>query len=177
MSKFVKGLLQQDLAKAVDSENTKEFLVVSLMGVPGVDNNVMRGELKEKGIKLLVVKNSLFRSVLREHDMSDAADLFQGPCAVAFGGDSVVDVAKELKDWGKKVKAMEVKGAFLDGTVLDAKGAENLASMPTRKELQGQVAGCIASPGAKLAGALKGPGSKIAGCLKTIIEKAEKEAA
>lgn len=177
MSKFVKGLLQQDLEQVLDSGKTQEFLVVSMMGVGGVDNNVMRGELKNKGIKLLVVKNSLFKRALKDHDMKQAADLFQGPCAVVFGGDSVVDVAKELKEWGKKIKVMEVKGAFLDGTLLDASAAANLASMPSRKELQGQVAGCVASPGAKLAGALLGPGALIAGCIKSVIEKAEKEAA
>lgn len=177
MSKFVKGLLQQNLGKILDDGNTKEFLVVSLMGVAGVDNNVMRGELKDKGINLLVVKNSLFRRALKDHHLEQAVGLFQGPCAVAFGGDSVVDVAKELKEWTKKIKVLEVKGACLDDAVLDAKAAADLADMPTRKELQGQVAGCVASPGAKLAGALLGPGALIAGCIKSVIEKAEKEAA
>ena len=71
---------------------------------------------------------------------------------------------------------VEVKGAFVDGTAFDAKGAVELAKMPNRVELQGQVVMLVRSPGAKVAGAIISPASKIAGCIKTIIEKAEKAA-
>lgn len=177
MSKYVKELIQGELEQRVADGNVREFIVFNVMGVSGVDNNVMRGELKEKGLEVFVVKNSLFKRALRSQDMESACDLFSGPCTVAYGGDSIVDAAKELVDWTKKVKAVELKGAFLDGTVLDAKGAKALAKMPNRRELQAQIAGCVMSPASQIAGALAGPSSKIAGCVKTLVEKAEKDAA
>ena len=178
MSKFVKGLIQTELNGLVDDRDIHEFMVVSVRGVPGVDNNTMRGELKEKGIRLIVVKNSLFRRVLRDHQMDSAAALFKGPCAITYGGDSIVDVAKEIVDWVKKIDAFEIKGAFLDGTVLDEQGAKDVAKMPSRRELQAQVAGCIMAPARNLAATILGPASGIAGCVQTIIDKAEeKEAA
>ncbi|MCF7974693.1 MAG: 50S ribosomal protein L10 [Phycisphaerae bacterium] len=177
MSKYVKELIQSEFEQKVADGDVREFIVFNVMGVPGVDNNVMRGELKQKGVEMFVVKNSLFRRALRSKDMESACGLFNGPCAVAFGGDSIVDAAKELVDWTKKVKAVKLKGAFLDGTVLDGDAAKELAKMPTRRELHGQIASCIMSPASQIAGALVGPSSKIAGCVKTIIEKAEKDAA
>jgi large subunit ribosomal protein L10 len=177
MSKYVKQLLQSQLEKKVESEQIRDFLVVTTKGVGGVENNVMRGALKEKGIRMLVVKNSLFRRVLHTQKMDSAVDLFNGPCAVVYGGDSIVDVAKEATDWARKLPTFEIRGAFVEGSAYDKSAAEQLSKMPTRIELQGRVVSCVLSPGAKLAGALKGPAGVIAGCLKTIIDKAEKQAA
>ncbi len=177
MSKYVKGLLQSELEKKIVDQNIREFLVVSIKGVSGTDNNLMRGELLQKGIGLNVVKNSLFKKALCSQDMETATALFEGPCAIVYGGDSIVDVAKEMIDWRKKDPLIEVKGAFLDGSAMDANGAEALSKMPTRTELLCQIAGLVQSPASRLAGLIGSPAQRIAGCVEAIAEGEEKEAA
>ncbi len=175
MSRFVKGLLKKQLEKKY--EGTNEFVVLSTEGVSGNDNNSMRGGLTEKGVAINVVKNSLMRLALKEMGLDNAAELFSaGPCTVAFGGDSVVDVAKEVVDWSKKIKAIELKGAYVDGEVLDHEGVVALSKMPSRIELQGQIVQIAQSPGSNVAGSIVAPASYIAGCVKTIVENAEEAA-
>jgi large subunit ribosomal protein L10 len=117
------------------------------------------------------------RRALEGKDMSSAVSLFlAGPCTVAYGGDSVVDIAKECVDWSKKVEAIGFKGGFVDGSVMDAEGVMVLAKLPNRSELQGTILLLARSPGAKVAGAVAGPGGIIAGCIKRLVESLEEAA-
>ncbi len=176
MSTYVKGLLQKELEKKFEA--VEDFLVVDTKGVGGNDNNEMRGVLKAKGIRLTVVKNALMSRALEGLGKPSAKSLFEvGPRAVAYGGDSIVDVAKELAEWGRKLEVISIKGAFVDGAVLDSDSAEALSKMPSRPELQGMVVMLANSPGSRIAGAAFGPGGIIAGCIKGLVEKLEKEAA
>ena len=175
MSRYVKGLVQSELERRF--EGISDFVVVNTIGVDGVTNNQIRGRLGAKGIKMTVVKNSLMLKALKNLGVENAADVFQGSCTIAVGGDSVVDIAKEIVDIGKKVKVFTVKGAYVDGQCLDADAAKALSKMPNRAELQATVVRIAQTPGINVAGAIAGPAGVIAGCIKTIIEKAEKDAA
>ncbi|MBE0535907.1 MAG: 50S ribosomal protein L10 [Phycisphaerae bacterium] len=176
MSTYVKGLLSKELESKL--ANVTSFVVVDTMGIGGNENNALRGALKEKGIRLTVVRNALMARAMENLGQAKAAQLFQtGPCTVVYGGDSVVDVAKEITEWAKKIKTLSIKGAFVDGQALNQAGAVALAKMPNRVELQGEVVMLAASPGRRLAASISAPGGIIAGCIAGLIEKLEKSAA
>ncbi len=171
MSKRVKGLMKQELASNL--KGVSEFVVVSLYGLEGTDNNKFRAELSNQNISVFVVKNSLAVTALKEMGYTNVEGLFSGPCAVVLGGSDIVSLAKEMVKWAKKLDKLEVKGAFVEGQVLDAAGAVSLSKMLTRAEQQGMIVKIALSPATQVAGAIVSPASSIAGCLKTIIDKGE----
>jgi large subunit ribosomal protein L10 len=179
MSYYVKGLVQKEYEKRFTGVNS--FMVMQTIGINGIANNVIRGALKSKGVRMMVVKNSMMRKALESLGHPSAGRLFEsGPCTVVFGGDNIVDVAKEIDVWMQKQKKkpiMAIRGAYVEGEILDAAAAAKLNTMPTRAQLQGRIAGIAMAPGANLVSALLGPSRIIAGCVKSLIEKKEKEAA
>jgi large subunit ribosomal protein L10 len=176
MSSYMKRLLQAEYEGRF--AEVGDFLVIETKGINGNDNNEMRGVLKSKGIKLATVKNAMMRRALVALERKAAVELFgSGPCTMAYGGDSVVDAAKAIAEWSKKIEVIKVKGAFVDGQAMDSQAADALSKMSSRSELQGMIIMLGNSPGARVTGAFSGPGGIIAGCIKFLVEKLEKEAA
>lgn len=153
----------------------QDALVLSIRGVPASDNNRMRLALGQKSIRVTVVRNNLARHALKDTPLGPLGDLFAGPTALAYGGTSVVDVAREIVKWAEQLQQLELRGAILDGEVFEGKaGVKRLATFPTRVEAQAKVVSLVLSPAQKVVGAAKGPGSKVLGIVKTIEEKLEK---
>ena len=94
--------------------------------------------------------------------------------ALAYGAESVVNVARELVVWARKVKELDLKGAVLDGEFFDGEeGVKRLSAFPTRDEAQAKVVQLVLAPAGNIIGGAKGPGGQIMGIVKQIQEKLE----
>jgi len=115
------------------------------------------------------------RQAFQDVGLDMVCDLLDGPCAVAWGADSIVSVVRELLDINKKsAPTLTVKAALMDGEVfVGEQDVERLSKFPTRDEALGQVVQAVLSAGANVAGCIVGPGGQITGILKTIEEKHE----
>ena len=175
MSKPIKELVKKELLKRF--EGMDSLAVVGFTGLDAIATNKIRGRLRQKNINMTVVKNSIAKRAFGDLGISGASGMLEGPCAVAYGADSVVTVVRELLDIGKDSPKLTVKAAFLEGEIFPAERIEELSKFPTRPEAIGRVVSCILSSGKKLAACIIGPGSKVASILKTIEEKAPSEPA
>jgi large subunit ribosomal protein L10 len=177
MSKTMKGLIMRDYKSRVTkgTEEWPDAMVISIRGVKAIDTTRLRHGLAKKGIKITVVQNALARKAFEGTRLEPLKEFLTGGSALAYGGQSVVEVAREVVELIAKMPLIELKGAVLDGTVFKGKkGVEELSKFPTKDEAIGQVVKLVISPAQKLVGQIKGPGSKVAGLIKAIEEKLEK---
>jgi large subunit ribosomal protein L10 len=178
MSKPVKKMIRKELVGRF--EGITSVAVVELTGVDAMTNNEIRGRLREKEIRMTMVKNSIARHAFEEVGLDKAKDLLDGPSAVAYGGDSIVTVVRELLDIAKEAPNLRVKAALLEGDVFGSEeDVKRLSKFPTREEAISDVLGAVLSGGANLAGCLVAPSGAIASILETIEDKqgGEEEAA
>lgn len=171
MSKRVKDLVIEELRNRY--EGVDSVLLVDPTGIDANTNNAMRGDLRSKSVRLEVVKNSLARRAFAGGPLERVGPLMEGPNALVTGGDSIVDAAKVVAEWGKKLGLLKIHGAVVEGEALAAAEASELAKMPGRRELHQQVVGLALSPGARLVGAVTGPAGVLAGCVQAMVDKAE----
>lgn len=169
MSKPVKELIRKELVRRF--EGLSSLAVVDFRGLDAVTTNQLRARLREKDIRVTVVKNSLARQAFKQVGLDAAAGLLNGPSAIAYGSDSVVTVVRELLGLGAEAPNLTVKAALLEGEVFGPERIEELSRYPTREEALGKLVQSVLSAGSRLAGCVIGPGAKVASLLKAIEEK------
>lgn len=173
MSKTVKNFMIRDYQARL--EGVDNALLVSIRGIPANENNDLRIDLLKKDIRITVIRNALAPHAFKDSGLAGLEPLLSGPSALAYGAESVVDVARAMVDWAKKVENLELKGAILDGVLFEGeKGVQQLSKFPTREEALSQNVTLLLSPARNLMGAVTGPGAKIMSIVKQIEEKLEK---
>lgn len=115
------------------------------LDVPAI--NELRTNLREAGISFKVTKNTLVKLALAQSNKKDAdTSVFTGPMAIAFGADEV-EAAKIIDTFGRRHEQLEIVGALTeDGRIIPPEEVKQLAKLPGRAELTGQVVGVIAAP-------------------------------
>ena len=170
----IKTLLVNELVEKW--QGLESFVVVCPIGLDAISSNQFRGALRDKNITMLVVKNVLAERALQELKLSPAIELLDRSSALCYGGESVVDVAREVIDFAKKDDSFQVRGAFLEGKIFSAEQVKSLATMPNRTELFGQIIQLSLGPGGRLVSMLSSPAARLAGAIKALAEKLAEQA-
>lgn len=136
-------------------------VVTHYMGLTVAEMTDLRLRLRKEGAQIKVVKNTLAQKALNG-SIGEAGDaLFTGPVAIAFAPDPV-SAAKVATQFAKENDKFSIIGGFMGQTVLDAKGIDALAKLPSLDELRGKLIGLIQAPATKVAGVLQAPAGQLA---------------
>jgi large subunit ribosomal protein L10 len=103
-----------------------------------------------------VVTNRLFLRAADEAGRPVMAELLEGPTAIIFGYDDIIAPAKVVTEYMRTARnTFAVRKGVMETQVLSLSELQDLASLPPREILAGQIAGAIQAPIARLAGLLR----------------------
>ena len=174
MSKAIKDMLVDDLKHRL--REVGDVIVVSLGKLDAQKTTALRQSLRKKQIHLQLVKNSLARQATAGTPLEPAMENAAGMLALAWGGEDVVDLAKELDriSGDKQFEGFECRGGALDGGRLGADDVKRVAKWPTRGEQLSILSGQISSLASVLAGQILSAGGTLAGQIASRVEDLEK---
>jgi len=172
MSKVVKQMQMDSLNRTF--QGVRDLVLLNVVGLDAITENKMRLDLRKKGIRLQMVKNSLCRRVFTDLGLQ-VNNGWEGATTVAWGGSSIATLSREIDALLKKhAKVMKAKTAVADGEEM---AFDVALKIPTREQAIGELLGMMLAPHTSLLAALQGPSGQLAGQLAAIEEKKKDEAA
>ena len=160
-------------------ETLKQYSCYYLTEAQGL-NAEKTGELRRKcakqDIKMLVVKNSLFKRALENIgiDASQFGDALKQNTAVLFSntGNAPAKLIKEFVGNGKIVSKPVLKAAYVEECFyVGANQLDALIAIKSKNELIGDIIGLLQSPAKNVISALQSGGNKLSGIVKTLSER------
>ena len=82
-----------------------------------------------------------------------------------------MSAAKVSTQFAKENEKFQIVGALMGEAVLDAKGVDALAKLPSLDELRGKILGLLQAPATKVAGVLQAPAGQLARVLNAYATK------
>lgn len=133
--------LKQKLAKA------QSLVLADFRGLTVVADNTMRNEFRAVGCEYAVVKNTLLFKAVKGTPMEVIEPLLAGPTAIAYSYEDAGAPAKVAAKVAKDQEKFVIKGGYVDGKALDAKGVEALSKLPGKDEMRATfLATLLAAP-------------------------------
>ena len=152
------------------------FYITDISGLNAEETSKLRRDCFGEGIKLTVVKNTLFHKVIKDAQNSELDLLvptLEGNTAIMYCEAPAVP-AKLIKKYNKAgSEKPALKGAYVqECAFVGADKLEELINIKSREELIGDIVALLQSPIKSVVSALQnGGGQLIAGLVKTLEER------
>lgn len=143
-----------DLATAKFTD-AAAVVVVDYRGLTVEEVTELRKQLREAGIEIRVVKNSILSRAANAAGLEGMDDVFKGPTAIAFSNEDVVAPAKIIAEFAKTAEALEIKGGVINGKVSSVEEINTLATLPDHNGLLSMLLSVLQAPVRNTALAIK----------------------
>ena len=132
----------------------------------------MRRRLREAGLDVRVVKNTLLRLAANESGQPELLEIIEGPTALAVSFGDAIEAAKALAGYAQGAPAgFGLRGGFMDGRVLSAQDLRDLVRVPPKPVLLAQFMGQMQSPLAGFVGLMEAPLRELVGLMQSLLSE------
>jgi large subunit ribosomal protein L10 len=149
---------KEDIVKEITDKisGSKTVVLCDYKGLNVSKIKSLRASLREKQAELNVAKKTLISIALKNNSVDLDVTKLEGQVALVTGGEDEVSAPKVLADFAKENKSLGILAGLLEGSVMSSEEIGNLAKLPSKEQLLGQVVGTINAPISGFVNALAG---------------------
>lgn len=158
------NLQEKENVVAQLSETIKGCSAAFLVDYKGCDTaslTRLRKELRPEGGRIAIVKNTLLKRAIVGTPADAFGPYLEGPTALIWSDQDPVSPAKAIAKFKKTNEHFAVKAGYVDGSVVDANGVEQLASLPSKEELYAKLLALMNAPAQQLLRMVNAPASTL----------------
>lgn len=152
---------KQDAVKTISEgiKNSKAIAIVSYHGLTVAEITELRRKLAEKNARFGVFKNTMVRRALKENNIEGLDEFLEGPNAFVFSPETSTGVNIIYK-YSRGHENLVLKGGYVEGQIVDAKGLKAVAKLPTKEQLLSMFCMVLNEPISGFARAIKSVAEK-----------------
>ena len=123
---------KRDVVKELQKvfKESGSVLLIDFKNVDVPDITDLRRKIRESESQYRVVKNTLALRAAEGTSVEAIKEHFEGPTAIAYSDEGVVDLAKILREFIKEHSGVSFKVGVMDGHVLSGDQVADLADLP-----------------------------------------------
>ena len=136
---------QQMVAELAEKmKNSQSMVLVDYCGITVEKDTALRAELRKANVDYTVIKNTYIRKAAEIAGIEGFDAVLEGMTALAVSEDPIAP-AKILYKFAKDNESFNIKAGYIDGNVIDVKGVQELAEIPSREGLVCKILGSLQS--------------------------------
>lgn len=169
MKKENKNELIADLAEKFKSASS--IYLADFTGLNVKKMEQLRSKFRETKSEFRIVKNTLAKIALNKAGYEGGLEkFFEGPTGIAFGFEDPIGPAKTLSEFlkDKENDKLKIKICLIDRQIYEAKKIDDIAKMPTKKDLLAQLVGLFNSPLQNVVMLMNSPMQNLVGILESL---------
>lgn len=145
--------------------------VADYAGLRVGDMTQLRKQLRDAGVSMHVVKNTLLRRAATDVGLGEISEYFKGPTAVAFGPADPVAAAKIFHEFYGRLEKPTIRRFVFEKRTYGTSDLKAIASLPPKDVILSQLIGAIEGPISGFVGTLDAIIRELVGTVDAIAEK------